>query len=339
MEVQRAKWLYERREYFKLLNIDPRLRGDSLLKACRRARAAHHPDRGGNPDVAAMINAAADTLSKPRPLPESCLWDSVVANRREASLRRVQEDLRAARLSVHTSLSREEGVRDSAATLNSVLTRARDILSSVAHACEADLKVEILLAEAVFERVQARQRQEDDVRTKKEEQRAVESLGQQREPEGSKEEPRPAKRMPPRASKRCAQALWKQLRRPCSRSRRLVVPKDLQEFCPVLSRSAREVRAGLSAAKKAMLHDTLLEARMQLASIGGLPRMTAWLRKRMPPETQAELEDLRRQCELTRTALRQRRRRGRPVEDLERRLEELALQGWRLFVAQSNKEP
>jgi hypothetical protein len=67
--------------------------------------------------------------------------------------------------------------------------------------------------------------------------------------------------------------------------------------------------------------------------------MTAGLRKRMPPETQAELEDLRRQCELTRMALRQRRRRGRPVEDLERRLEELALQGWRLFVAQSNKEP
>ena len=62
IDLATAKMLFEQNRLRELLQVPANAHGKELEQACRCARVRHHPDKGGNHEVASIINAAADKL-------------------------------------------------------------------------------------------------------------------------------------------------------------------------------------------------------------------------------------------------------------------------------------
>ena len=62
MDLARATLLTQQGRLRELLGVPANARGAELRKALRAARCRYHPDKGGDPRVASVINAAADKL-------------------------------------------------------------------------------------------------------------------------------------------------------------------------------------------------------------------------------------------------------------------------------------
>ena len=62
MDLATAKRLVQQERLRELLGVAANAQGKELRKACRLARARHHPDKGGNHELAVIINAAVDEL-------------------------------------------------------------------------------------------------------------------------------------------------------------------------------------------------------------------------------------------------------------------------------------
>ena len=64
MDLARATFLFQEGRLRELLGIPAKVQGVQLQKAIRTARFLHHPDKGGDPKVASVVNAAADMLQE-----------------------------------------------------------------------------------------------------------------------------------------------------------------------------------------------------------------------------------------------------------------------------------
>ena len=62
VDLATAKRLLAQMKLRELLGIPQGVRGQELEKACKKARVQHHPDKGGDPELASVIGAAVDEL-------------------------------------------------------------------------------------------------------------------------------------------------------------------------------------------------------------------------------------------------------------------------------------
>jgi hypothetical protein len=136
MDLRRASWLFERQAHLELLAAPPGLSGNALEKACRRARALHHPDRGGDPGVAAIVNAAADAvLARDKmcartlapPFDEMAVW------------RHIEQELWEARRRVEEGMWEKDGGRSAMDALADLLQQMRACRNLPPHARAAVL--------------------------------------------------------------------------------------------------------------------------------------------------------------------------------------------------------
>ncbi|WP_263622652.1 DnaJ domain-containing protein [Sphingomonas sp. R647] len=56
---------------YAILGVTPGAEPDEIRAAHRRLITSVHPDRGGSPELTRQVNAARDTLLKPKPAPKN----------------------------------------------------------------------------------------------------------------------------------------------------------------------------------------------------------------------------------------------------------------------------
>ena len=74
-QMERASHLFNAGRYRELLGIPPDLSGKELERAIKLARANAHPDRGGEAQLATLVNCAADKLAPKQSASEGVLSD------------------------------------------------------------------------------------------------------------------------------------------------------------------------------------------------------------------------------------------------------------------------